>query len=233
MSYNLTQFWHCLPRDSVRSHWLRAQSYRTAPPSDANHKSRLPVLLENGGSHAPSLGWINLLERPTDFRKTFYLLDYQFVIKDYNLGTARWKRCTGQVCGKGSRAPVSSPGVPPHPSTMQIRSQPGSSWNSFSVFMVWLIKSLATGGWTQFLAPLHSPEVREGGAESANHLITWLVSLAASPHPVGLSQSHFVNINSEVAERDLLWTPKTHISPLSSGAISGTGNKRCPIALIT
>lgn len=30
MSYNLTQFCHCLPRDSIRWHRLRAQTYKTA-----------------------------------------------------------------------------------------------------------------------------------------------------------------------------------------------------------
>ena len=44
----------------------------------------------------PSLGLINLLEWPTELRETFHLLDYQFIIKGYNPGTARWKRCTGQ-----------------------------------------------------------------------------------------------------------------------------------------
>ena len=28
-SYNLTEFWHCLPRDSIRSHRLKAQSHKT------------------------------------------------------------------------------------------------------------------------------------------------------------------------------------------------------------
>ena len=49
----------------------------------------------------PSLGSINLLEPLTELRETFYLLDYQFIIKGYNSGTARWKRCTGPGMGKG------------------------------------------------------------------------------------------------------------------------------------
>ena len=40
----------------------------------------------------PSLGSINLLEQLTELRETFYLLDYQFIIKGCNSGTARWKR---------------------------------------------------------------------------------------------------------------------------------------------
>ena len=34
-----------------------------------------------------------MLEQLIDLRKTVYLLDYQFIIRGYNLGTARWKRC--------------------------------------------------------------------------------------------------------------------------------------------
>lgn len=56
----------------------------------------------------PSLGLINLLEQFTDLRKTFYLLDYWFIIKGYNSGTARWKRCTRQGMGKGYRASMLS-----------------------------------------------------------------------------------------------------------------------------
>lgn len=44
----------------------------------------------------PSLGSINLLDRLTKLRKTIDLLGYSFIIKGYNLGTARWIRCIGQ-----------------------------------------------------------------------------------------------------------------------------------------
>ena len=49
VSYNSTQFWHYLSRDSIRSWRLKAHSHKTAPPhptSDTHHKLRLsPVLL--------------------------------------------------------------------------------------------------------------------------------------------------------------------------------------------
>lgn len=35
------QFWHYLPGGSIRSHRLRAQSLKTAPTSDVNHKSQV------------------------------------------------------------------------------------------------------------------------------------------------------------------------------------------------
>ena len=38
-------------------------------------------------------GSINLLRQLTKLRETFCLLDHQFIIKGYNSGTARWKRC--------------------------------------------------------------------------------------------------------------------------------------------
>ena len=55
----------------------------------------------------PSLGSINLLEWLTKLRKPVYLLDYWFIIKGYNSGTARWKRCLGQCMGKGTTLPCS------------------------------------------------------------------------------------------------------------------------------
>ena len=50
------------------------------------------------------LGLINLLEWLTEFRETFYLLDYMFVIKGCNSGTASWKKFIGQGMGKGRGA---------------------------------------------------------------------------------------------------------------------------------
>lgn len=79
-----------LPRDSIRSDRLRAQSSKTLPHPfrHTNSKSRLsPVLLIGYRSEvpmAPSLGLINL---PIELK--IYLLVYQFIIKEYNLATAR------------------------------------------------------------------------------------------------------------------------------------------------
>ena len=69
-----------------------------------------------------SLGSINLLEWLTELSETFHLLDYQFIIKGYNSGTAKWKRCMG----KGHDASIPSPKVVPlsHPS-------PVSSFSGF------------------------------------------------------------------------------------------------------
>ena len=40
---------------------------------------------------APFLCLVNLLEWPTELRKTFYLLDHGFIINGYDSKTARWK----------------------------------------------------------------------------------------------------------------------------------------------
>ena len=71
----LNQFWHYLPRDSVRSHRLRAQSYKTAPTlltpitnpgclcfCPTHHKLEIPK--------TPALGSVNLLEQLTELRKS-------------------------------------------------------------------------------------------------------------------------------------------------------------------
>ena len=91
-------FWHCLPGESVRSHRLGDQSYKTA-----SHKPRLsPVLLTNGyklevlTNPAPCVGY-NLLERLTELRETLYLLDYRFIIKG--------RYAQGKVWGKDTELP--------------------------------------------------------------------------------------------------------------------------------
>ena len=75
LSCKLTQFWHCLPGDTIGSHRLRAQSHMIPPPVPQNtHTLQTPVA--SPGYHlsfwptdyrwevpkTPSLGLINLLE---------------------------------------------------------------------------------------------------------------------------------------------------------------------------
>ena len=79
LSHNSIQFWHYLPGDSIRFNRLRAQSHKTAPTTDADHKSKLLlVLLTNWIQIRDSydrpppprfLGLINLLEQLTELRK--------------------------------------------------------------------------------------------------------------------------------------------------------------------
>ena len=103
ISYILTEFWHYLPGNSIRIHRLRAQSHKTLPPltkmpitSPGYHPCFWPMGYRLEVPKSPSLVLINLLEWLTELRETFYLLDHWFIIQGYNLGTARWKRCTRQ-----------------------------------------------------------------------------------------------------------------------------------------
>ena len=57
-----------------------------------------------------SLDLINLLEWLTELRKTFYLLDYWFIIKGFNSGRARKEKHTGQSMGKNMGNPCSLSG---------------------------------------------------------------------------------------------------------------------------
>lgn len=57
----------------------------------------------------PLLGFEHFAREAQRTRETFYLLDYQFIIKGQNSETAGWKRRRGQVCGKGLRPSMASP----------------------------------------------------------------------------------------------------------------------------
>lgn len=70
----------------------------------------------------PSLGFINLLEQLTELRKTIYLLDYQFIIKDITQ-----EQPDGRYGERGVEfsCPLWAATLPTPPCV----HQPGSSWN--------------------------------------------------------------------------------------------------------
>lgn len=115
-------------------------------------------------------GMINLQEQLTEFSKTICLLDYQFVIKGCDSGTARWKESIGNSVGSWCRASAPSLGAP--------LSQP------FHKSINWkLSKPILLGFYgTQSPAPLFT----------SNHLVN-----ALGYQPTGL-KSHLININSGV-----------------------------------
>ena len=80
-------------------------------------------------------GSINLLERLTELRETFYSLDHWFMIKGYNSGTARWKRGIGQGVRKGHRASTPSLGSPLPPCLHMFTNREALRTQSFWVFM--------------------------------------------------------------------------------------------------
>ena len=59
--------------------------------------------------------WVKFARMAHNSEKTFYLLDYRFITKSYNLGIARWKECKGKIMGKGLRTSMSSPNMPLSP----------------------------------------------------------------------------------------------------------------------
>ena len=76
-----------------------------------------PICYRSEVLKTSSLGLINLLQWLMELRETFYLLDHWFVIKGYNSGTFRGKRCTGQVMGERAQSflALSEPATFPAP----------------------------------------------------------------------------------------------------------------------
>lgn len=161
----------CLPRESVRSYRLRAQSCQLPPnqqmpvASPACHlgfwqisynRSEVPM--------TPSSDLINLLDWLSKLREAFYLLDHWCIIKGYNSGTTRWKKCLGQGMGKGCRASVPSPdtNLPACPCAPTWNLSEQSFWGFMAVSSHRLvIKSLAIEDW--FNLQLLSPPQWSGG----------------------------------------------------------------------
>ena len=86
--------------------------FPTPTTSDPNHLCFWPTSYNSEAPTTLSLGSNNLFEWLTELTETFYLLDYQFIIKGYNSRIARWKRHVGQGVGKDCGASVPSPGAP-------------------------------------------------------------------------------------------------------------------------
>lgn len=89
---------------------------RLSPTSDVVCESWWPLCFWWTGyklevPSIPSSGMFNFLELLMECRRTVYLLDYWFFVKDSD-STAREKRCTGRGVGEGVRgfpAPWSTP----------------------------------------------------------------------------------------------------------------------------
>lgn len=110
MSYNST-----LILCHWREHQIRAQSCKTAHPSDTNRKTVFSSVLLTDQLWIRGFS-VNLSKQLTELRRTFCLLDYWFIlIKGYNSGTARGKRCIEQSVGEGFRASMPSSSTPLSP----------------------------------------------------------------------------------------------------------------------
>ena len=75
-----TQRWIQIPQ-------VKGSSYSTAPPPPQPLGLVVPWASDRSAADQrfqspPPLGWINLLERLTELRETFYLLGSQLIMKD-------------------------------------------------------------------------------------------------------------------------------------------------------
>ena len=123
-----------------------------------------PMPCNSGAPRTSSLGPINMLEWLTEF----HLLDCQFVIKQCNSGTARWKRSIGQGMGKGMKLPcLSRSATLPKPPCVH---QPGSSLKHNHLGVLWRLHGLGMIDWVTGHWLWNSLELG-GGTESSNHLL--------------------------------------------------------------
>lgn len=113
LSYNLTQVWNCLSGISIRTHRLRAQSYKLVPYFRKQSPDGPAVI---GVPTTPSLGLMTWLRQLIKLKKT---IKCTFLL-DYHTRTARWKRCLGQVLGKGHRASMPFLTAPTPPGTSRL-----------------------------------------------------------------------------------------------------------------
>lgn len=100
VSCRVAQLWHSLPKESIRSPSWGARSYKTSSKtththlqmpiwSPACHLNFWPIDHRWEVLTTPFLRWSNLLEWFTEFRKTVYLLDHQFVAKGVPTSSSR------------------------------------------------------------------------------------------------------------------------------------------------
>ena len=130
---------------------------------------------------------INLLGRLTEFRGTFYLLDCWLIIKGYNSGTARWKRCIGQGMWEGAQRFHALSGWTTLPEFPLYVLQPGAIrthpfrflWRLLLQRREWLNHWLLLIELNLQLFPSPIPG-GQGWNGKFHPLITWLVFLATS-----------------------------------------------------
>lgn len=111
----------------ILTNWLQSGSFPSSlPPWVSDTKPQVqctPILLTatgtiNQSSTTCSLGLVRLLEQLTELSEPFLLSDHLFIIKRYNSGTARWRRCIGHD-EKDCRTSLPS-GTPTLPKSPQV-----------------------------------------------------------------------------------------------------------------
>lgn len=111
ISYKSTQFWHYL--HCIRQHHIpqvkgfSPQGCSLTPTSGASQSPGCHLFFWQTSyrgelSMIPSpLSSINLLKQLTELRKNILLTRFQLIMKKYNSGIDRWKRCIGQGMWEG------------------------------------------------------------------------------------------------------------------------------------
>ena len=145
-----------------------------------------------------SLGFITLLEWLIKLRETFYLLDYWFIIKEYNSGTVRWKkmhRARHEERARDSHTLSKCTMLPKSPCVHHHGSSPkpillGFLWWLHYIVIIDLIH------WPLVielnLQPLFPPQWSGSGAGSSNLFITWLASHAGNTFLGTLGKSPYL-----------------------------------------
>lgn len=165
-----TQFWHSLPGGSIKFPRWRVQFYKTAPDSDAKHKSKVvtcasdQAVLEWRISRPSSLRLINLLEHLSELRETLI----RFIMKKF----------------RNSRIEASRKHPPQ--TFMCSLTQKLFKLPPFWVFMV--ASSHRSDGWNQCIFILSSPPWRSGGwdwkFQPSHHTISPYLDLRSTSHIV-------------------------------------------------
>ena len=121
VSYNSTQLDTIYPKIASDPQVKGSVLQDCPPPYNCQHQSQVQVVTCDSDQltsyrlkvpTAPFLGSVDLLEQLTDLRETFYLLDSFSIIKGYNSGTARWKKCIRECMGQEYGAFILSLGAP-------------------------------------------------------------------------------------------------------------------------
>ena len=152
-NWEWSQLWPYLPRDSIPLHRLRAQSHQTTLPHHFRHQLQVQVVTCTSDQVAVNQRFPqtllfrgrNLLEWSQNW-ETFHLLAHWFSLKEYNSGTARWKKNKEKDMRKEQGVPCPLPEC--HSPSTSIHSRAQKLYSLFCFYegfiaKAWSIQSLA------------------------------------------------------------------------------------------
>ena len=191
MSYDCTQFWHCLTGDSIQSHSLKAQTLRLPPLQiPASSPGRHPCLWLSGCKSkvpmTPSLGLIICKNSSQNSGKqfTYNLVRLPVYYKEVFSKAARWKRCTGQSMWAGLRAPLPSPGTFASLPTWKLAKSPSLDLDEASLYWASLVarmvKNLPPMQESQ-VQSLHWEDPLKEGMATHSSILAWRIPWTEEP----------------------------------------------------